>query len=68
MSTEFNINALMPQEMAEKAESIGVRKAGMAFFPLFALSILAGAFIGVGAMFATTGYTGSSTLPYGVAR
>jgi formate/nitrite transporter len=58
----------MPQEMAEKAEAIGVRKAGMAFFPLFTLSILAGAFIGLGAMLATTVYTGSSTLPYGVAR
>lgn len=68
MSTEFNINALMPQEMAEKAESIGVRKAGMAFFPLFALAILAGAFIGLGALFATTVYAGSSALPYGVAR
>ena len=45
MSTELNINALMPQEMAEKAELIGVRKAGMTFFPLFALSILAGAMV-----------------------
>ncbi|MGZ9166251.1 MAG: formate/nitrite transporter family protein [Anaerolineales bacterium] len=68
MSTEFNINALMPHEMAEKAEAIGVRKAGMPFSPLLALSILAGAFIGLGAMFATTLYAGSSTLPYGVAR
>jgi formate transporter len=58
----------MPQEMAEKAEAIGVRKAGMAFLPLFGLAILAGAFIGLGAMFATTVYAGASTLPYGVAR
>lgn len=68
MSTELNIDALMPQQMAEKAEAIGVRKAGMAFSPLLALSILAGAFIGLGALFATTVYAGSSTLPYGVAR
>jgi formate transporter len=68
MSTELNINALMPQEMAEKAEWIGVRKAGMTFFPLFALSILAGAFIALGGLFATTVYAGSSALPYGVAR
>ncbi|HEY3345611.1 MAG TPA: formate transporter FocA [Anaerolineaceae bacterium] len=68
MSGEINVDALMPQEMAEKAEAIGVRKAGMAFLPLFGLAILAGAFIGLGAMFATTVYAGASTLPYGVAR
>jgi formate/nitrite transporter len=35
---------------------------------MFALAILAGAFIGVGAIFATTVLAGTSTLPYGVAR
>jgi formate transporter len=68
MSEEIRIDAFMPQEMAEKAEAIGVRKAGTPFLPLFALSILAGAFIGLGAMFATTVYAGSAALPYGVAR
>ena len=68
MSTELNIDALMPQAMAEKAESIGVRKAGTEFFALLALSILAGAFIGLGALFATTVYAGSSALPFGVGR
>jgi formate/nitrite transporter len=68
MSTGANIDALMPQEMAHKAESVGVRKAELAFSPLLALSVLAGAFIGLGALFATTVYAGSSALPYGVAR
>lgn len=68
MSQEINIDSLMPQEMAEKAQAIGVRKAALDFMPLLGLSILAGAFIGLGAMFATTVYAGSSVLPYGVAR
>jgi formate/nitrite transporter len=58
----------MPQEMAEKAEAIGVRKAELAFWPLFALAMLAGAFIALGAMFSTTTAAGSAVLPYGVAR
>jgi formate/nitrite transporter len=68
MSQEFSVDALMPQEMAEKAEAIGVRKAELAFWPLFALAVLAGAFIALGAMFSTTTAAGSSVLPYGVAR
>jgi formate/nitrite transporter len=59
---------MLPQEMAEKAEATGVRKAGLSFLSLFALAVLAGAFIGLGAMFATTTAAASSTLPYGVAR
>ncbi|HCC78176.1 MAG TPA: formate transporter FocA [Anaerolineae bacterium] len=54
--------------MAEKAEEIGVRKAAMPFFSLFTLSVLAGAFIALGAMFAIITAAGSSALPYGVAR
>jgi len=68
MSQEIQIDALLPQEMAEKAEAIGVRKAGLPLLTLFALAILAGAFISLGAMFATTVAAGSSVLPYGVAR
>lgn len=62
------MDALLPQEMAEKAEAAGVRKAALSFLPLFTLAILAGAFIGLGAMFATTTAAAASTLPYGVAR
>ncbi|MFN7035358.1 MAG: formate transporter FocA [Bellilinea sp.] len=64
----ISIDALMPAEMAQKAEAIGMKKANLAFWPLFALSILAGAFIALGAIFATTVSAGSSALPYGVAR
>ena len=38
----------------------------MDFWSLFALSVLAGAFIGLGAVFATTVSTGGGALPFGV--
>jgi len=62
------MDALLPNEMAEKAEVIGVRKASLPFLPMLALSMLAGAFIALGAMFATTTAAGTSSLPYGLAR
>jgi formate/nitrite transporter len=68
MSLEVRMEALSPQEMAEKAEASGIRKASLSFIPLFALAVLAGAFIGLGAMFSTTTAAATSTLPYGVAR
>lgn len=70
MAAENNtiqIDAILPAEMALKAEAIGVKKANLAFWPLFALSVLAGAFIALGSIFATTVSAGS-TLPYGVTR
>ena len=44
---------LLPARMAQRGEEIGVRKANLDFFNMFALAILAGAFISVGAVFAT---------------
>lgn len=68
MSFEVRIDALLPHEMAVKAEAVGVRKAAMPFLTMFALAILAGAFIGLAAMFATTTAVGTVALPYGLAR
>ncbi len=68
MYKDISVDALMPLEMAEKAETIGVRKAALSFWKLFFLAVLAGAFIALGAMFSTITAAGSSTLPYGVAR
>jgi formate transporter len=65
---EIHMDAMLPQEMAEKAEAAGVCKAALSLLPLFGLAVLAGAFIGLGAMFATTTAAASSILPYGVAR
>src|SRR5210317_922752 len=53
-SKDWTVDALLPAEMAVRAEKIGVSKAHMSFFTLFALGILAGIFIALGAIFATT--------------
>jgi formate transporter len=69
MATELRIDALLPQEMATRAEYLGERKANLPLLTTFTLAILAGAFIGLGAMFATTSAAGTaSVLPYGVVR
>jgi formate transporter len=61
--------ALLPGEIAKKAERIGAQKARMDALTLFVLAILAGAFIALGAMFATTVLAGADgVLPYGVSR
>ena len=62
-------DALLPPEMAEKAETAGVAKANMGFAQLFVLAGLAGAFIALGAVFSTTVVTGASgEIPYGIAK
>ena len=66
--TLTGLDALPPAEVARKAESVGVTKAGMATFNVFVLSVLAGSFIALGAIFATTVAAGGSELPYGVVR
>jgi formate transporter len=63
---EFSIDALVPQEMAHKAETIGVAKVNLGPLRIVSLAILAGAFIAFGAIFATTVTTGGSALPFGV--
>lgn len=67
-NSEISIDALMPPDMAARAEAIGIRKATMDFWTMFALAILAGAFIAAGALYATTVWTGGGALPYGVNR
>jgi formate transporter len=69
MSNEVHIDALLPAEMARRAELIGVRKAETPIFTVFSLAVLAGAFIALGAIFATTVTAGTSgTWPFGVTR
>lgn len=68
MIDHVHIDSLLPAEMAQQAENVGLKKANLDFWTLFALSILAGAFIGLGAVFATTVSTGGSALPYGINR
>ncbi len=66
--TPTGLDALPPAEVALKAETVGVTKAGMATFDVFVLAVLAGAFIALGAIFATTVTAGAADLPYGVVR
>jgi formate transporter len=68
MANEIRIDALLPPEMATRAEYIGVSKAEAPALRTFVLAILAGAFIALGAIFATTVSAGASSLPYGVAK
>jgi formate/nitrite transporter len=63
------VDALLPREMAEKAELIGVDKARLDPFSLMALAVLAGAFIGFGSMFSLVALAGADgALPFGAAR
>jgi formate transporter len=66
--SEIRIDALLPGEMATRAEYVGVRKAEAPAWTMFTLAILAGAFIALGAVFATNTAAGSSALPFGVAK
>lgn len=66
---QLSIDALLPSEMAGKAEKIGVAKATMDTTRMFVLAILAGAFIALGAVFATTVAAGApGAFPYGIVR
>ncbi len=71
-TTELNIppfDALLPGEMAIKAEELGVKKAQADWLTMFVLAVLAGAFISMGAVFSTTALAGASGhVPFGIAR
>lgn len=68
METRVGFDALLPSEMAIKAEDVGVSKARLGIFPTFSLAVLAGAFIALGAVFSTTSITGTASLPLGVSK
>ena len=66
--SEFSIDSLVPQQMARRAEGIGVAKAEQESLSMFVLAILAGAFIGLGAIFATTAISGAGDMAFGVKK
>ena len=68
MNTEISFDALLPPAMAGKATEAGARKASLDIASMFMLAVLAGAFIAMGAIFATTVSAGGAALPYGVVR
>ena len=61
-AAEPSMDALLPPAMAAKAEATGVKKAQMPALQMAALAVLAGAFIALGAMFATTVGAGAFTI------
>jgi formate transporter len=68
MDIHQNMNAPLPAEMASKAELLGISKINTPFLSTLALSILAGAFISLGAIFSTTLNAGTADMPYGISR
>jgi formate/nitrite transporter len=67
LNNYLQLDALIPADMAEKAEQIGIKKAQMNTINTAVLAVLAGAFISLGAVFATTVVAGASgVLSYGV--
>lgn len=63
------LDALLPAEVAQKAEDVGVHKARLGALETLALAVLAGAFIAMGAVFATTVTTAAGgAVPWGVSR
>jgi formate/nitrite transporter len=76
----ITFEAILPATMATRAEEVGIKRASMDSLTVFVLSVMAGAFIAFGAIFATTVSAGSITispdtggaisasLPYGLMR
>jgi formate/nitrite transporter len=69
MTELYGSDAYAPREIAQRVESVGVAKARMATLPLLMLGVLAGAFIGLGALCfvlvksdATLGFASSQVL------
>jgi formate/nitrite transporter len=58
MSDQIQFDAFPPPKMASRMEQVGVSKAELKTGTMFALAVLAGAFIACGAIFATTTTTG----------
>jgi len=59
LASKITLDAHPPLEMAERMEDVGVRKATMDPWSMFALAVLAGSFIGLGAEFFTLVITDS---------
>jgi formate transporter len=61
-------DAPLPPAMAARASELGVAKADLDALRTFVLAVLAGAFIALGAMFATVVTAGGADVPFGINR
>ena len=69
-ATNSLLDAYAPAQIAMRVREVGVTKAAMPVLTMFALAVLAGAFIALGALFYTvTVTTGSeAVVPFGLLR
>lgn len=69
-NVQLSIDSLIPADMAKKASDIGIKKTRLGFTKIFGLSVLAGAFIALGAIFATIALSGvaGTDIPWGWSR
>lgn len=63
----FGFDCYSPKEIAERVENVGVTKAGLPLVSQVALGVLAGGFIGLGAMFFTL-VVSDTNLSFAIAR
>ena len=67
MTEIFGFDAYAPKEIAERVETIGVTKARLPLLSQIALGVLAGGFIGLGALYSTV-VTSDTNLGFAVSR
>jgi formate/nitrite transporter len=65
MAEIYGTDAYSPHEIAERVESTGVKKANLPLVPMAVLGVLAGGFIGLGALFYTL-VASDLTLGFGI--
>ncbi len=63
----MSLDAFLPAEMSRRAEAAGTRKSELPWLKMFVLAVLAGAFIALGAVFATVVTTGGG-VSFGITR
>lgn len=63
----FGFDAYSPPQIAERIEAVGEKKARLPLVPLAALGVLAGGFIGLGALFFTV-VASDPALPFAISR
>jgi formate/nitrite transporter len=64
----LRFDALLPREMAARAEAAGVSKTTLDAPSTLVLAVMAGAFIALGAVFSTVAVAGAGPAPWGLVR
>ncbi len=67
--SKVQLDPILPPEMAQLAEEAGIKKANLDGVSIFVLALLAGAFIALGAIFATAVTAGlKDAVPFGIIK